>query len=347
MNEKSQSQPAQLEKLEQDIKEYLVNGFVNVGLSLEKIRREKLYKVSHDKWEDYYKDKFELSTSTAYRYIDGARVYKNLEKKQPTYGYKLPLYESQVRPLTKLKNEDFEVECYNESYLLNSNRIPPANIIYRVVSEKIDKLSEINEHKGEEFAANKLISLAEIKKRYSVLYLDPPWGYAYGLSKSIDPSHHYSTLSLSQLINIGIQHIAKPNCLLYMWCTSPKLDEGINLIGKLGFKHTSAITWIKEKPANIGMWVKSAPEHLLISYQGINKTPEFDKRAHGYVSEISTEHSAKPDVFYKIIEDLSCGYSDRIELFARKVKDGWDAWGDEVGYHQCDAKNLVTPNVKE
>jgi N6-adenosine-specific RNA methylase IME4 len=346
MNEKSQSQPAQLEKLEQDIKEYLVNGFVNVGLSLEKIRREKLYKVSHDKWEDYYKDKFELTTSTAYRYIDGARVFQNLEKKQSKYGYKLPLYESQVRPLTKLKNKDLEAEYYNESFLLYGKRIPPANIIYRVVSEKTESVSEV-EIDEEENTSNGLISLSQINKKYSVILADPPWDYEFSLTKSVDPKSHYNTLSLFEIIDMGIQHIVKPNCLLFMWCTSPKLNEGLNLVGKLGFTYVSAVTWIKENASNIGIWVKSAPEHLLIAGQGVTKKPEFDKRANGFISEIPTEHSTKPEAFYKIVEDLSCGYTDRIELFARKLRNGWDAWGDEVGYHQCNPKKLNSPNVSE
>jgi N6-adenosine-specific RNA methylase IME4 len=346
MNEKKQSQPALLAKLEQDIKEYLVNGFVNVGLSLEKIRREKLYKESHDKWEDYYKDKFELSTSTAYRYIDGARVFQNLEKKQSKYGYKLPLYESQVRPLTKLKNEDLEAEYYNESFLLYGKRIPPANIIYRVVSEKTESVSNL-ENIETESAPNGLINLSQIKNKYSVILADPPWDYEFGLTKGVDPKNHYNTLSLFEMIDIGIQHIAKPNCLLFMWCTSPKLNEGLNLISKLGFTYTSAISWIKENASDIGIWVKSAPEHLLIAGQGITKKPEFDKRANGYISEIPTKHSAKPEAFYKIVEDLSCGYTDRIEIFARNFRKGWDAWGDEVGYHQCNQKKLNSSIVSE
>lgn len=339
MDEKSKCQLEHLSKLEQEITQHLVHGFVNVGLSLEIIRRDKLYKATHVKWEDYYKDTFALSTPSAYRFIDGARVYKNLEKNQPNFGYKLPLYESQVRPLTKIKNEVIEAECYNESFLLNDKRIPPANIISRVVSERMGKIAESEIGIEEESVSNNLISLSQIKKKYSVILADPPWSYDFGSKKSVDPNTHYNTLGLLELIDIGIQHIANPNCLFFMWCTSPKLDEGLNLIRKLGFTQVSAITWIKEEPSNIGYWVKSAPEHLIISYQGSIKPPDFDKRANGHVFEVPTIHSAKPDIFYKIIEDLSCGFSDRIELFARKTIDGWDSYGDEIGYHQCNRNN--------
>ena len=40
-------------------------------------------------------------------------------------------------------------------------------------------------------------------------------------------------------------------------------------------------------------------------------------------------HSRKPDGSYDMIEALS--EDPRLELFARRQRFGWDAWGDEVG----------------
>ena len=39
------------------------------------------------------------------------------------------------------------------------------------------------------------------------------------------------------------------------------------------------------------------------------------------------KHSQKPDRFYKLIEPLG---ENRIDIFARKKRDGWDVWGNEV-----------------
>ena len=39
-------------------------------------------------------------------------------------------------------------------------------------------------------------------------------------------------------------------------------------------------------------------------------------------------HSTKPDFFQDIIESVSEG--PRMELFARRTKTGWDAWGNEI-----------------
>lgn len=46
-------------------------------------------------------------------------------------------------------------------------------------------------------------------------------------------------------------------------------------------------------------------------------------------TEPATKHSKKPEIAYKIIEDL---YPDteKVELFARNEREGWDCWGNEV-----------------
>ena len=41
------------------------------------------------------------------------------------------------------------------------------------------------------------------------------------------------------------------------------------------------------------------------------------------------EHSAKPDVFYELIEGFYPSLP-RIELFSRLPREGWSAWGNQV-----------------
>jgi N6-adenosine-specific RNA methylase IME4 len=40
------------------------------------------------------------------------------------------------------------------------------------------------------------------------------------------------------------------------------------------------------------------------------------------------KHSVKPDAFQEMIETVSPG--PYLELFARRKRDGWEAWGNEV-----------------
>jgi len=39
-------------------------------------------------------------------------------------------------------------------------------------------------------------------------------------------------------------------------------------------------------------------------------------------------HSAKPGEFYELVEAVTPG--PRLELFARRARAGWDAWGDQA-----------------
>jgi len=68
-------------------------------------------------------------------------------------------------------------------------------------------------------------------------------------------------------------------------------------------------------------------EHLFFCRRGSLKakkridTTWFEHKRHG--------HSVKPKMFQNMIVDVS-GDVPRIELFARRKREGWDVWGNEV-----------------
>jgi len=43
-------------------------------------------------------------------------------------------------------------------------------------------------------------------------------------------------------------------------------------------------------------------------------------------------HSAKPDSFYQLVEKLSAG--PYVELFARRTREGWQQFGNQLGIHE-------------
>ena len=69
-------------------------------------------------------------------------------------------------------------------------------------------------------------------------------------------------------------------------------------------------------------------EMLLICTKG-SCTPEKRKLYDSVVSIPKTKHSKKPDYFADLIDELYFT-GERVELFARDKKEGWDAWGNEV-----------------
>lgn len=98
-----------------------------------------------------------------------------------------------------------------------------------------------------------------------------------------------------------------------------------------GFDYVTMITWMKDKQG-LGQYYRGITEHCLFGTTQ-DKLPYRmvdEKRAQGVTGfcEPRREHSQKPDKMRNMIEKVS--YEPRIELFAREIFDGWDAWGNEI-----------------
>ena len=61
------------------------------------------------------------------------------------------------------------------------------------------------------------------KKKYSVIYADPPWNYAAG-GKTRNVERHYRTMKPEDIYSLPVQDIAEDDCLLFLWATFPNLD---------------------------------------------------------------------------------------------------------------------------
>lgn len=59
------------------------------------------------------------------------------------------------------------------------------------------------------------------KKKYSVIYADPPWSYAAG-GKKRNVTRHYHTMKPEDIYDLPVQDIAADDCLLFMWATFPE-----------------------------------------------------------------------------------------------------------------------------
>ena len=174
--------------------------------------------------------------------------------------------------------------------------------------------------------------------KYQILYCDPPWDYKgqtqHGGKGNPDTGsalRHYSTMKLPQLIALKpmIDELADTNSLLFMWTSSPHLDQAIELLKGWGFSWaTVGFVWDKQR-VNPGFYTMSQCELCLIGKRGKIPSPRGARNVRQFLSELRGRHSAKPSQVRKRIEKM---FPDQkyIELFAREVHDGWDAWGNEV-----------------
>ena len=134
-------------------------------------------------------------------------------------------------------------------------------------------------------------------------------------------------MSIAELCSLPIKDMAQENAVLFMWVTSPLLDECFDVIRAWGFDYKTSIVWDKQAH-NVGHYVSVRHEFLLICTRGSCK-PDIDQLLPSVVSEKRTEHSVKPETFRTMI-DTMYPKGSRIELFARRPAKGWKVWGNEL-----------------
>jgi hypothetical protein len=94
------SEKKELRALESTI-EKGIRTFYEVGAALLKIRDSRLYRETNRTFEDYCRDRWDMSARKAQRLMVASDLINNLRP----IGVTLPATESQVRPLTKLESE--------------------------------------------------------------------------------------------------------------------------------------------------------------------------------------------------------------------------------------------------
>jgi N6-adenosine-specific RNA methylase IME4 len=189
------------------------------------------------------------------------------------------------------------------------------------------------------YIKNKLLPARQIEKpttlplpegKYNVIYADPPWKYAdtceAGAVQSKGADKHYPIMSIEQLCELEVKEIAPENAVLFLWVTSPLLEECFEVIRAWGFKYKASFVWDKVKH-NMGHYNSVRHEFLLICIKG-SFLPENKELFDSVQSIERTKHSEKPERFRQIIEALY-PKSKKIELFARKKVKGWDSYGDD------------------
>jgi N6-adenosine-specific RNA methylase IME4 len=164
--------------------------------------------------------------------------------------------------------------------------------------------------------------------KFRVIYADPPWSYGNSMPPgTTTPDDYYPTMSTDAICALPIRELAEDNAVLFMWTTSPHLEESFRVIKAWGFEYKSSFVWDKVAH-NMGHYNSVRHEFLLVCVRG-SCQPDVRKLFDSVVTEERREHSRKPDVFYEIIETIYTRGA-KVELFARRPREGWSAWGYEA-----------------
>lgn len=175
-------------------------------------------------------------------------------------------------------------------------------------------------------------------KKYQIILADPPWDYkgqkqhtGKGGKNSGGAVNHYPCLKLAVLKKLPVQQLFDNNCLLFLWSSSPHLDQAIELMKSWSFSYaTVAFVWDKQR-VNPGFYTMSQCELLLVGKKKGGKIPKprGARNIRQFISSLRSKHSEKPSEARYRIEQMF-PQQNKIELFARQKVQGWDAWGDEI-----------------
>ena len=175
-------------------------------------------------------------------------------------------------------------------------------------------------------------------KKYGVILADPPWQYR-SKNGNGTAQNHYDTMTTNDLMELPIYDQALPDSVLLMWVTFPMVPDAMQIITAWGYEYVTGFPWIKLQdnpridlfgeaeivPAyGTGFWVRGCAELVFIARRGKPALPNGDFL--GLISK-RMKHSRKPDNIHHYAESLQGPY---LELFARRPRDGWDVFGNEV-----------------
>lgn len=175
-------------------------------------------------------------------------------------------------------------------------------------------------------------------RRFACILADPPWQFVNRTGK-MAPEHRrlarYGTMDLERISALPVARIAAPAAHLYLWIPNALLPEGLRVMRAWGFAYKSNIVWHKVRKdggsdgRGVGFYFRNVTELVLFGVRGKRaRTLAPGRRQVNLLATRKREHSRKPDELYDIVE--ACSPGPRIELFARGLRQGWQAWGNQA-----------------
>jgi N6-adenosine-specific RNA methylase IME4 len=185
--------------------------------------------------------------------------------------------------------------------------------------------------------------------KFGTILADPPWPYRSpraivgnggrgnqnGRAKvviQVDASAHYPLMTLEQIKRLPVKDVAADAAHLYLWTTNAFMVEAHEVARAWGFEPKTLLTWVKikrdrpEVSMRTGYWYRSATEHVVFGVRGRQRLLGPTVPTAYLLPRL--RHSEKPAFFHQLIEEQSPG--PYLELFARRLRLGWDSWGNEI-----------------
>lgn len=235
---------------------------------------------------------------------------------------------SQARKFHAMPKPDFEALVAKRIRLAIASVSGNNEVIKEARAER-HQTRQQERNKREKEWAGKVLALPN--KRYGVIYADPEWQFKFYSEKGKTNSsadNHYDTSPLDEIKSRDVESISAKDCVLFLWATAPMMPQALEVMKAWGFEYKSQCIWRKSKPGT-GYWFRNQHELLLVGTKGKIVAPADGTQFPSVIDAPVTKHSAKPGVFYEVIERYFPNVP-KVELNARAGRKGWDSWGYEA-----------------
>jgi N6-adenosine-specific RNA methylase IME4 len=150
---------------------------------------------------------------------------------------------------------------------------------------------------------------------------------------------HYACMSLSEIMRMPLPPL-HDNCVLFLWRVSSMVEEAYQVVRAWDFVPKTELVWEKttdesgEKLAmGMGRILRGSHETCIVAARGRPHQSVSSHAERTIFRAPRTEHSAKPEEFYRIVErpfPLELWPEAHVELFARRRRRGWVQYGLEL-----------------
>lgn len=170
--------------------------------------------------------------------------------------------------------------------------------------------------------------------KYQIIMADPPWHFTTRSSKgqAKSPSQHYETHGVDWVKRLPVSSLAADDCLLWLWALNHNLHHAMEVMAAWGFEFKSSGHWAKytkhgKHAFGTGYLLRGAGEPFLL---GVRGKPKFGRSQRSVIHAKMGRHSEKPAEAFDAACRVFPSAEQRIELFSRQEREGWDVFGNEV-----------------
>lgn len=239
--------------------------------------------------------------------------------------------------LYKEKRETFDTMVLSKTV---NGEIPLEKATVRDIERHLEEAEKEHKQQATEARrsqiAEKIASIARNSQQldpekigvFPVIYADPPWQYEHVETWDRAIENHYPTMGLSDICAMPVSKLAAEDAILFLWVTSPKVAEAVRVVEAWGFTYRTCMVWDKDQ-IGMGYYFRQQHELLFVAARGALPVPLAENRYPSVLHAPRGRHSEKPIEVYDMIEKMYPEYR-KIELFSRKMREGWFAWGNEA-----------------